>query len=225
MNTPQLLYALALQAVPNIGDITAKKLIRHCGSPEAVFKESKASLLKIEGIGTHSIKNIYQSTHLKTAEKELTFMEKNSIQGLYFEDANYPFRLKHCIDGPIVLFQKGTIDWEKRPIISVVGTRKITTYGLSQCEKIIETLAVFNPTIVSGFAYGTDISAHKSALKHHLQTVGCMAQGLQYTYPKSHLKYRNLIENQGGFVTDFWSTAVMDPSNFLRAKPSYCRIE
>ena len=91
MNTPQLLYALALQAVPNIGDITAKKLIRHCGSPEAVFKESKASLLKIEGIGTHSIKNIYQSTHLKTAEKELIFMEKNSIQGLYFEDANYPF--------------------------------------------------------------------------------------------------------------------------------------
>ena len=216
MNTPQLLYALALQAVPNIGDITAKKLIRHCGSPEAVFKESKASLLKIEGIGTHSIKNIYQSTHLKTAEKELTFMEKNSIQGLYFEDANYPFRLKHCIDGPIVLFQKGTIDWEKRPIISVVGTRKITTYGLSQCEKIIETLAVFNPIIVSGFAYGTDISAHKSALKHHLQNVGCMAQGLQHTYPKSHLKYRNLIENQGGFVTDFWSTAVMDPSNFLK---------
>ena len=59
MNTPQLLYALALQTVPNIGDITAKKLIRHCGSPEAVFKESKASLLKIEGIGTHSIKNIF----------------------------------------------------------------------------------------------------------------------------------------------------------------------
>ena len=216
MNTPQLLYALALQAVPNIGDITAKKLIRQCGSPEAVFKESKVNLLKIEGIGTHAIKNLTNSTHLKAAEKELDFIEKESIQGLYFEDSNYPFKLKHCIDGPIVLFQKGKIDWEKQPIISVVGTRKITTYGLAQCEKIIETLAVFNPIIVSGFAYGTDIKAHKVALKHQLQTVGCMAQGLQNTYPKQHLKYRNLIENQGGFVTDFWSTAVMDPSNFLR---------
>ena len=77
-------------------------------------------------------------------------------------------------------------------------------------------MPVFNPIIVSGFAYGTDIVAHKSALKHQLQTVGCMAQGLQNTYPKQHLKYRHLIENQGGFVTDFWSTAVMDPSNFLR---------
>lgn len=216
MNKPPLLYALALQAVPNIGDITAKKLIHHCGSPEAVFKESKTALSKIKGISQRSIKNIYDSTHLKAAEKELVFMEKESIQGLYFENPNYPFKLKHCVDGPIVLFQKGKIDWENSPIISVVGTRKITTYGLSQCEKIIETLAVFNPIIVSGFAYGTDIAAHKSALKHHLQTVGCMAKGLQHTYPKSHLKYRNLIENQGGFVTDFWSTAAMDPSNFLK---------
>ena len=216
MNRPQLLYALALQAVPNIGDITAKKLIHHCGSPEAVFKESKATLSKIKGISTRNIKNIHESTPLKEAEKELNFMEKESIQGFYFEDSNYPFKLKHCIDGPIVLFQKGYIDWEQRPIISVVGTRKITTYGLAQCEKIIETLAVFNPIIVSGFAYGTDIKAHKTALKHQLQTVGCMAMGLQKTYPKDHLKYRNLIENQGGFVTDFWSTSVMDPSNFLR---------
>lgn len=216
MNNSQLLYALALQAVPNIGDITAKKLILHCGSPETVFKESKASLLKIEGIGTQTIKNITASKHLKSAEKELTFMEKESIQGLYFEDSGYPFKLKHCVDGPIVLFQKGSIDWKNHPIISIVGARKMTTYGLAQCEKIIETLAVFNPIIVSGFAYGTDITAHKAALKHQLQTVGCMAQGLQHTYPKSHLKYRNLIENQGGFVTDFWSTAAMDPSNFLR---------
>ena len=216
MNTPQLLYALALQAVPNIGDITAKKLIHHCGSPEAIFKESKSTLSKIKGISMRNVKNIHESILLKEAEKELNFMEKESIQGFYFEDSNYPFKLKHCIDGPIVLFQKGNIDWEQRPIISVVGTRKITTYGLAQCEKIIETLAVFNPIIVSGFAYGTDIKAHKTALKHQLQTVGCLAMGLQKTYPKDHLKYRNLIENQGGFVTDFWSTSVMDPSNFLR---------
>ena len=216
MNPTQLFYALVLQAVPNIGDITAKKLIHHCGTPEAVFKETKANLSKIEGIGTHTIKHLHETKHLKAAEKELSFMEKHKIQGLYFEDTQYPFKLKHCIDGPIVLFQKGSIDWEKQPIISVVGTRKITTYGLIQCEKIIETLAVFNPIIVSGFAYGTDIAAHKAALKHQLQTVGCMAQGLQNTYPKQHLKYRNLIENQGGFVTDFWSTAVMDPSNFLK---------
>ena len=69
MNQPQLLYALALQAVPNIGDITAKKLIHHCGSPEAVFKETKANLSKIEGIGTHTIKHLHEKKHLKAARR------------------------------------------------------------------------------------------------------------------------------------------------------------
>ena len=111
MNPPQLLYALALQAVPHIGDITAKKLIQYCGSPEAIFKESKAALSKIEGIGTHAIKHIHESKYLKVAEDELSFVEQNAIEALYFEDSNYPFKLKHCIDGPIVLFQKGNINW------------------------------------------------------------------------------------------------------------------
>ena len=58
MNSTQLLYAMALQAVPNIGDITAKKLIQHCGTPEAVFKASKRSLERIYGIGFHTIKTL-----------------------------------------------------------------------------------------------------------------------------------------------------------------------
>ena len=178
MNPPQLLYALALQAVPNIGDITAKKLISHCGTPEAVFKTSSATLSKIEGIGGYALKHLNETKHFKFAENELTFMDKHSVKGLYFEDSNYPYILKHCIDSPIVLFQKGTVNWENQPIISIVGSRKTSSYGLSQCEKIIETLAAFNPIIVSGLAYGTDIRAHRSALNHQLQTVACMAQGL-----------------------------------------------
>ena len=47
MNENELLYVLALQRVAKIGDITAKKLIAHCGSAEAVFKEKKQSLLKV----------------------------------------------------------------------------------------------------------------------------------------------------------------------------------
>lgn len=143
-------------------------------------------------------------------------MEKQSIQGLYFEAPDYPNKLKHCIDGPIVLFQKGQVNWTPQPIISIIGTRNITSYGRTQCEKIIQTLAVFNPTIVSGFAYGADITAHKAALNNKLQTVACMAQGLQNTHPKQHIKYRQPLEINGGFVTDFWSTAPMNPSNFVK---------
>ena len=70
--------------------------------------------------------------------------------------------------------------------------------------------------MVSGYACGTDITAHKAALDCNLQTVGCMAQDLQNTYPANHKKYRPKLEAHVRFVTDFWSTSDFKPSNFIR---------
>ena len=216
MTEHNLLYVLALQNVARIGDITAKKLINNCGSAEGVFKEKKSNLLKIDGIGTTTISDVFSTYHFEEAEKELKFIKDNDIKCLYFMDENYPEKLKHCIDGPILLFQSGEINLKKQRIISIVGTRKITTYGTAFCEQLVEQLAPFNPVIVSGFAYGTDITAQKAALKHNLQTVGCLAHGLNQIYPKVHKKYVADIEKHGGFLTEFWSTSNPDRENFLK---------
>ena len=216
MTDQDLIYILALQNVPKIGDITAKKLIAHCGSAEAVLKEKKQFLLKIDGIGTSMLQDVYNKNHLLAAEQELKYVNDNAIACLYFMDANYPDKLKHCIDGPILLFQSGNVDLKKQRLISVVGTRKITSSGVAFCEQLIEQLAVFNPVIISGFAYGTDITAQKTALKHNLQTVGCLAHGLNQVYPKVHKKYVSEIEKKGGFLTEFWSTSNPERENFLK---------
>ena len=44
----ELVAILRLQHVPNIGDVLAKKLISHCGSPSAIFEDKKQNLLKID---------------------------------------------------------------------------------------------------------------------------------------------------------------------------------
>ena len=77
-------------------------------------------------------------------------------------------------------------------------------------------MSPYNPIIVSGFAYGTDITAQKSALKHNLQTIGCLAHGLNQIYSKAHKKYVVDIEKHGDFYMDFWSTDVFDRNNFLK---------
>ncbi|MEO8932889.1 MAG: DNA-processing protein DprA [Xanthomarina sp.] len=216
MTENTLLYVLALQHVPNIGDITAKKLISHCGSVEAIFNEKKQNLLRIDGIGSLVIRDLYSKNHFKAAEEELKYIQENNITTLYFTDSNYPEKLKHCVDGPILLFQSGHINLKAQRIISIVGTRKITTYGIAFCNKLIEELAVFNPVIVSGFAYGTDITAQKAAMNNNLQTIGCLAHGLNQVYPKAHKKYVAEVEKNGGFFTDFWSSAPFDRNNFLK---------
>lgn len=216
MKDQDLLYILALQHVPNIGDIIAKRLISHCGTPEAVLKENKHRLLKISGIGSTVISDLHNPQHLKAAEEELEFISSNNIQVAYFEEAGYPSKLKHCIDAPIILFSRGNINESDNPIISIVGTRQITTSGIAFCENLVEVLKPYNPIIVSGFAYGTDITAHKAAVKNELQTIGCLAHGLNQIYPKVHKKYMPDVERNGGFITDFWSSDTFNRNNFLK---------
>ena len=216
MSDQDLIYILALQNVPKIGDITAKKLIAHCGSAEKVFKEKRNHLLKIDGIGSSMLQDVNNKVHLLAAEAELKFIKENAISCLYFMDNNYPEKLKHCIDGPILLFQSGNVNLKQQRLISIVGTRKITSSGVAFFEHLIEELAVLNPVIISGFAYGTDITAQKSAIKHGLQTVGCLAHGLNQIYPKVHKRYVAEIDKNGGFLTEFWSTSNPERENFLK---------
>lgn len=216
MDKAELLYILALQNMPNLGDSTAKKLIRHLGSAGEIFKAKKELLLKIDGIGDIKLKGFEDPAHLKLAEEELRFIENNNINLHYYQDKNYPEKLKHCLDGPILLFSTGNIDLKNKRIISIVGTRNITTQGISFCEQFVEDLSPLEPVIVSGFAYGVDITAQKAAVKHGLQTIGCLAHGLNQVYPKVHKKYVSQIEANGGFFTDFWSSHPFDRNNFLK---------
>lgn len=216
MNKKELLYALALQRTKNIGDINSKRLIAHCGSAENVFLEKKRNLVKINGIGTFALQYLFDKSNIIEAEKELEYIEKNNINVSYFLDASYPEKLKYCIDSPIILFSKGSISLSNQPIISIVGTRKITNYGRAFCEKLIHEIKDYNPIIVSGFAYGVDIFSHQMAIKNNLQTIAVIAHGLEEIYPKAHKKYINSVLKKGGFITDFWHTDGIQRENFLK---------
>jgi len=216
MNEAELVYILALLKVEGVGDIVAKKLINHCGSAEAVFNAKPNQLKSIDGIGSVLLHNLKDKTVFEKAQQELKYIESENIKVLYYQDANYPDRLKHCIDGPVLLFASGNMNFENRKMISIVGTRQITSYGMDICKKLIEDLAVFNPIIVSGFAYGVDIVAHQVAMENKLQTIGVLAHGLNQIYPKTHKKYVAKMEENGGFLTEFWSHSNPDKENFVR---------
>jgi DNA processing protein len=115
-----------------------------------------------------------------------------------------------------LLFSSGNIHLNKQKIISIVGTREVTSYGIDFCKQLIADLAPLNPIIVSGFAYGVDIVAHKAAMDNHLQTIGVVAHGLNQIYPKSHKKYVSKMEENGGFMTEFWSTSNPEKENFVK---------
>jgi DNA processing protein len=216
MKEQELFHLLALLQVEGVGDIMAKKLINHCGSAEVVFKTKTSQLAGIDGIGSVLLQKLKDKSVFEKAEQELQFIKSNEINVSYFQDENYPDRLKHCIDGPVLLFTSGNINLKNKKTISIVGTRQITSYGMEFCRKLIEDLAPLDPVIISGFAYGVDIFAHQLAIEHDLQTIGVVAHGLNQIYPKTHKKYVAKIEQNGGFMTEFWSSSNPEKENFVR---------
>jgi DNA processing protein len=216
MNEQELFYLLALQKIEGVGDIVAKKLINHCHSAENVFNTKTGFLKTIDGVGDVLIKKLKDKTVFEKAEAEVKYILENKINYSFYKDNNYPDRLKHCIDGPLLLFYSGNINWNTQKTISIVGTRQITSYGTEFCKKLIEDLAPLNPIIVSGFAYGVDIVAHQAAMDNGLQTIGVLAHGLNQIYPKTHKKYVAKMEQNGGFMTEFWSSSNPEKENFVK---------
>ncbi|MCG8575707.1 MAG: DNA-processing protein DprA [Flavobacteriales bacterium] len=207
------IYQIALGLLSGIGSIKAKLLVSYAGGLEAVFKESKKSLAKIEGIGSVAIQSMNREAALIRAEAELEFIEHHDIQLYYYQDVNYPQNLKNCEDGPVVLFSKGTVDFKRRSI-AVVGTRKSTPYGKKMTHQLIEELAGMDMQIVSGLAHGIDKTAHEASLKNGLPTLGVLGHGLDYIYPAAHRPLAKKMLENGGLVTEFVSKTPGDPSNF-----------
>lgn len=216
MNNQDILYYLAIQSAEGIGDINAKKLIAHCGSAKAVFHEKSKNLEKIPGIGSYIIKGLKDTSIIGKAEKELEFINNNNIRATTFLDKDYSEKLKHCVDGPILLFQKGNIDLKEKKIISIVGTRMITNYGKSFLEEFFLELKKYDPIIISGLAYGIDIFTHQLALKSNLQTIAILAHGLDNIYPKKHKTEAIQMQKNGGLITEFWSNTNPDRENFVK---------
>ncbi len=209
-----LLYKIGITLIPGVGDVNGKKLISYCGSPEAVFREKRKALMKIPGIGEATVTSILSQKVLERAEKEIAFIEKYKIKPLYYTDKEYPSRLKHCIDSPILLYYKGNADLNAEKVVGIVGTRRATEYGKESCKKIVEGLADLNVLIVSGLAYGIDTCSHKAALKNELDTVGIVAHGLDRIYPYDNKSLAKKMQNHGGILTEFMSETNPDRENF-----------
>lgn len=214
VNEQELIYRITLTLIPGIGDMLGKKLISYCGSVEAVFSEKQDLLLRIPGIGSALAKSILSQKTFSRAEKELRFIQRYSIQPLFYLDRNYPDRLKQCEDNPLMIYYKGTADLNHKRPIAVVGTRRISEYGKIECKRLIEGISLLDPLIVSGLAYGVDTCAHKSSLEFGLSTIGVLGHGLDRLYPNENKQLAEKMLSQGGLLTEYLSETNPDAANF-----------
>ncbi|MCK9448616.1 MAG: DNA-processing protein DprA [Bacteroidales bacterium] len=212
----QLLYQIALTLIPGVGDVNGKKLVAYCGGPQAVFREKKKLLEKIPGIGSYVIQSILQFKDFIRVEAELEFIKKNNIQPLFYLHPEYPKRLQHCADSPMMLYYKGNATLNHHRIIGIVGTRHPTEYGKHYCEQLVESLRHDDLHIVSGLAYGIDTCAHRASYQNNIPTIGVLGHGLDRIYPAVNRSLASRMLDNGGLLTEFMSRTQPDRENFPR---------
>lgn len=216
MYTEENLFSIALRECSNIGDINFHKLVQAFGSAENAWKAPSKELQRIIGIGRKTISDIGNKKHLKFAEQEIIFCENNDIQINLRHLDQLPFLLKECEDAPAILYQKGNIDRNLHPV-SIVGTRKITSYGKNFVETFFENSQKHKFISVSGLALGTDKEVHAESIRHKIPTAAVLAHGFHTLYPSGHknLSEKILSEN-GALFTEFNSSRKPDRENFIQ---------
>ena len=214
----RLIYRIAFASLRGMGYDLAQKILDIIPSEYEFFCISEKELQNLLHTKVKMTDYAYRQELLEKAQKEADFVIKNNISVAYFTDSDYPERLSHAQDAPILLFSKGTCNLNASKVISIVGTRHATAYGKHFCETFISELKelVDDVVIVSGLAYGIDIYAHRAALANDIPTAAVLAHGLNTIYPATHRKDAiDIIKNNGILLTDYTSADKIHPGNFV----------
>ena len=111
------------------------EIIRHisdCGiTPEEFFAleaPALADALKMPRI--NMLERMNRDEAIFKARKEKEVMDRHNIRGSFLLDDDFPVRLLHIADPPVMLYQLGHTDLDGLHIANVVGTRRPSPYGL-----------------------------------------------------------------------------------------------
>lgn len=195
---------LTLNLLPGIGPVRIKRLLESFGDASKVLSVGENSLQRVDGIGPETAKVISQWEDHADPMKEIAEAEERGISMITQDDEAYPKHLLEAYDAPILLYVWGEILPRDKHAISVVGSRRTTSYGLNATKKLTYQLAHAGFTIVSGLARGIDTAAHESALAAKGRTIAVIGSGLGKLYPPENLLLAEKIANgQGAVISEF----------------------
>ncbi len=138
-----------------------------------------------------------------TAASERLLKSKN-IQLITIDDPNYPPLLKEIPDPPLWLYHRGDIKIAHQKALSVVGTRKPSSYALAAVKTLLSDKLASKIVIASGLAYGIDKTAHERSLECHGKTIAVLAGGLDSIYPTDHFRLSDkIVENGGALISEY----------------------
>ena len=128
-----------------------------------------------------------------------------NVNKLKLDDSNYPSILTNISSPPAQIYWSGQplAEWLDKPKVAIVGSRKFTNYGKTIAAQLATELARAGVVIISGLAFGIDVTAHQAALDAGGQTVAVLGSSLDRISPAAHLNVARQILQQGTIISEY----------------------
>ena len=208
------LYWLALALTPGLASRLSARVLRKVGSPESVFRASRAELESCN-LPAHVAQAIVKKESFKRAEKELDGVRKiPNCRLLNWTEPEYPQTLLQIYDPPVLLYVRGDVQVLNLPSLGIVGTRRPTLYGTQMAQRLGRDLAARGLVIASGLARGIDAIGHQGALDANGRAIGVLGTGIDVCYPKENKKLYEKVLERGAIISEFPLRTHPAPENF-----------
>ncbi len=152
---------------------------------------------------------------LGRAAEILLYCERAGVRVLTEGSPDYPAPLGMIQDPPRLLYVRGSLpDPASSPYAGVVGTRRMSVYGMETAFAISYGLAAAGCTVVSGLARGIDGAAAAAALEAGGTTVAVIGTGIDTAYPPEHAALMEAVAARGAVVSEYPPGSGPEPSHF-----------
>ena len=198
-----LKYWIWLSSASGIGSVTAKRLLDHFGTPEAVFKAGERDCRNAVPLRETEFKKLADK-NTDSVSKILASCAETGCRVVTLQDADYPDRLRNIYDPPLVLYVKGNLpSIDEEAVVAVVGTRDCTSYGITSAENIGYRLAKCGLVVATGLAKGIDSAAARGALLGGGNVIGVIGSGLDIVYPSENKTLFGEVAASGAIVSEY----------------------
>lgn len=206
-------YWVGFNLIPQIGPAKVRRLLDSFGDLGTAWSATAFDLAHA-GIDQRAIDNLLKGRRTIDLDSEMEKITRKGAHTLTWQDANYPAHLKAIPDPPPVLYVRGEIRKEDQWAIAIVGTRRPSSYGRDVTRQLVQDLARYRITIVSGLARGVDGEAHRTALASKGRTIAVLGSGLDVIYPPEHASLAEQITENGAVVSEYALGTKPDAINF-----------
>jgi DNA processing protein len=158
------------------------------------------------------------NTSTITQAERTTSLYGGVMQSYELTNNRMPERLQRLSSPPRALFHTGA-DLEElleRPVVAIVGSRKVTPYGHQVTTKLARELAEQGVVIVSGLALGVDALAHQAVLEADGLTIAVLPSPIEQIVPRSHVQLaRRIVERGGALISEYAADMPPMKQNFV----------